>query len=108
MKETPTWATTLSIIGLIGSIAAFIIPIAGVTMIAPASALLTAIGIYGGARNLGIAVIIITAINYIISPAWWSLWAGETLSGNSEYFFAGILSVIAFALMPIAFFFQKK
>lgn len=101
--QTTTWATVSGGIALALSIIGFLVPVVGSTIIAPIGALLGAGAIYGGAKNLGIAVFVITLVNYIISVSWWAVW-----SLNGMQFLMGPISILALILMIVALFMRNR
>jgi hypothetical protein len=69
--EIAPYAKATGIIALILAIAGILIPVFGVLFITPLAIIFGAIALYGGSKSLGIAVIVLVAINLIISPTFW-------------------------------------
>lgn len=67
----PGYARVAGVLALITAILAAIIPIVGVLWFSPLAVILGLIAMYGGARGFAIAVLVIVAVNMIISPTFW-------------------------------------
>src|SRR3990170_8589982 len=83
--EVPGYAKACGILSLITAIVSFLVPAVGVLFIVPIAIILGAIALYGGYKGVGIATIVIVAVNLIISPTFWlNIGAGAKFSGASS------------------------
>src|ERR1019366_466044 len=79
--EIPGYAKACGVLGLILAIVGMIIPVFGVLFITPLAVLAGALALYGHYKGMGIAILIITVINLIISPTFWlNIGAGATFA----------------------------
>lgn len=84
LGDVPGYAKVAGIIGLILAIVGVIIPVFGVLFITPLAMITGAIALYGHYKGIGIAILIITIVNLLISPTFWAnIGAGATFSGAS-------------------------
>lgn len=105
LQEIPGYAKVCSIIGLILAILGVLIPVFGVLFITPLAIIFGAVGLYGGSKGIGIAVLIINVINLIVSPTFWlNIGAGATISGavsNRLLTYFDVLGVIAMFVLVV-------
>lgn len=67
----PGYAKACGIVALILAIVGMVIPVAGVLFITPLAILFGLVGLHGGDRLMGVAVIVLVAVNLLISPTFW-------------------------------------
>lgn len=80
--EVPGYAKACGIVALILAIVGAVVPVVGVLFITPVAIILGVIALYGGYKSIGIAVIVVVAVNLIISPTFWlNVGAVATQSG---------------------------
>lgn len=103
--EVPPYAKACGILALIVAIAGVAIPVVGVLFITPIAIVLGAVALYGGYKGIGIATLIIVAVNLIISPTFWAnIGAGATFagaSGNRFLTYFDIIGVIALLYLAV-------
>ena len=98
--EVPGYAKASGIVALILAIVGLVVPIVGVLFITPLAVILGAVALYGGYKGIGIAVIIIVAVNLIISPTFWlNIAAGATQEGATGNRMLTYIDVIGLAVM---------
>ena len=102
--EIPGYAKACGVLGLILAIVGMIIPVFGVLFITPLAVLAGALALYGHYKGMGIAILIITVINLIISPTFWlNIGAGATFAnaGGNRFltYFDALGVVVMFALV---------
>lgn len=100
--DVPGFAKISGIAGLVLAILGVLIPVVGVLFITPLAIIAGAIALYGGYKNMGIAILIINVVNLVISPTFWlNIGAGASIAeaaGNRflTYFdVAGVLAMLA-------------
>ena len=99
-QEVPGYEKVCGIIGLILAILGVVIPIVGVLFVTPLAIIFGAIGLYGGYKSMGIAVLVVSVINLIISPTFWAnIGAGATFSGAAGNRFLTYLDVVGVIVM---------
>lgn len=103
-SEIPGYAKASGMIALILAIVGVVVPVIGVLFITPLAIIFGVVSLYGGYKTIGIAVIVVVAVNLIISPTFWlNVAAGSTQEGATgnrvlTYFdVAGVLVMIYFA-----------
>jgi hypothetical protein len=100
--EVPGYAKICGIVALILAIVGFIVPVAGVLFIAPLAIIFGAIGLYGGFKAMGIAALIIDAINFFISPSFWlNMKAGATSTPNRFLVYFDIVGIIVMLYLVV-------
>lgn len=104
-SEVPAYAKACGIISLIIAIIAMIVPVVGVLFIAPIAILFGAVSLYGGYKGMGIATLIIIAIDLVISPTFWlNIAAGETQPGavgNRMLTYFDVIGLIAMLYLAV-------
>lgn len=82
--EVPGYAQVCGILGLILAIVGFCVPIVGVLFITPLAIVGGVFALYGRYRGIGIAILVITLVDLIISPTFWlNLGAGAISPANA-------------------------
>jgi hypothetical protein len=103
--ETPAFAKTSGIIGLILAIVAVFIPIVGVLFITPLAIIAGIIALYGNCMGFGIAILIINVVNLMISPTFWAnIGAGasfEGAAGNRALTYFDVIGVIVMLFLAV-------
>jgi hypothetical protein len=100
VREAAGYAKVCGIIGLILGIVGVLIPVAGVLFITPLAIVFGAVGLYGGSRGMGIAVLIVNVINLIISPTFWAnIGAGATFAGAAGNRFLTYFDAVGVVVM---------
>lgn len=67
----------LGVSSLIAAILGVLVPVLGVIAITPIAIIFGVFALYGGYKGMGIATLVIVAVNLIISPTFWlNVWAG--------------------------------
>lgn len=98
--EVPGYAKASGIVAMILAIVGAIVPVVGVLFITPLAVILGAVALYGGYKGIGIAVIIVVAVNLVISPTFWlNVAAGGTQSGATGNRLLTYIDLIGFAVM---------
>lgn len=69
--DVPGYARILGVTALIFAILGVIIPIFGVLVLTPISILLGGIALWARYRGIGITILVINAVNLVISPTFW-------------------------------------
>jgi hypothetical protein len=69
--EIPAYAKICGIMALIMAVLGVLIPIVGVLILTPIAIILGILALYGGYKGMGIATLILVAINLVISPTFW-------------------------------------
>jgi uncharacterized membrane protein len=83
-SRRPRGGTVLGVLALIAAILAVIIPVYRVLYFSPIAALLGIGALWQGGRGYGIAVIVLLAVNMIVSPTFWlNLATGSQMSAAS-------------------------
>jgi hypothetical protein len=104
-REVPGYAKVCGILGLIVAIIGVLIPVVGVLFLTPLAIILGAISLYGGYKAIGIAVLIINAVNLVISPTFWAnVGAGATIAqagGNRFLTYFDLIGVIVMLALVI-------
>jgi len=94
------YAKVCGILGLILAIVGVLIPIVGVLVITPLAIVFGVIGLYGGSKAMGIAVLIINVVNLMISPTFWAnIGAGATFASATGNRFLTWFDAIGVILM---------
>ncbi len=98
--EVPGYAKACGILSLIAAIISFLVPVAGVLFIVPIAIILGAIALYGGYKGVGIATIVIVAVNLTVSPTFWAnIGAGAQFSHASSNRFLTYFDIIGVVVM---------
>jgi hypothetical protein len=98
--EVPGYAKASGIIALILAIIGAIVPVIGVLFITPLAIILGVVALYGGYKGIGIAVIVVVAVNLIISPTFWlNVGAGATQAGAAGNRMLTYIDVIGIIVM---------
>jgi len=103
-RDAASYAKVCAIFGLILAIVGVLIPVVGVLFITPVAIVFGAIGLYGGSKGMGIAVLIVNVVNLMISPTFWAnIGAGATLAsaGGNRFltWFDAIGVIVMFTLV---------
>ena len=98
--EVPGYAKACGILSLIAAIISFLVPVVGVLFIVPIAIILGAVALYGGYKGVGIASIVIVAVNLIVSPTFWAnIGAGANVANASSNRFLTYFDIIGVAGM---------
>jgi len=98
--EIPGYAKICGIIALILAIVGFIVPVAGVLFITPLAIIFGSIALYGGYKGIGIATLVINAVNLLVSPTFWlNVGAGAVYSQASGNRFLSYFDVVGIVVM---------
>jgi hypothetical protein len=109
MQQIAPYGTVCGILGLILAIVGVLIPMVGVLYITPLAILFGSFGLYGGAKSMGIAVLIIDAVNLLISPTFWAnIAAGSALASASGNRFLTWFDAIGVIVMFVLVVRQKR
>ena len=88
---------------MIAAILAVVIPILGVLWFSPLAVILGIIALKGGAKGFGIAVLVIVAVNMVISPTFWlNIGAGSQMPGagaNRMVTYINVFGVLGMILL---------
>lgn len=96
----PGYARACGITSLILAIVGFVIPVIGVLFITPVAIILGTIALYGGYKGVGIATLIIVAVNLIVSPTFWAnIGAGATIPAAASNRFLTYFDLAGFVVM---------
>jgi hypothetical protein len=94
------YAKASGIIALVLAIVGVVIPVVGVLFITPLAIIFGIVALHGGDRGIGIAVIIVVAVNLIISPTFWlNIGAAATIPGATANRVLAYIDVIGVAVM---------
>jgi hypothetical protein len=98
--NTTNYAKGLGIAGLVFAIAGFFVPIVGVLFLTPIAIILGSFALYGGEKGKGIAILVINAINLVISPTFWlNVGAGALEKGAYGNLILSYFDAIGIAVM---------
>ena len=95
----PSWATVCGIVALILAILGFIVPVFGILLIMPVAIIFGAVALYGGAKTMGIAVLVITVVKLIISPTFWLNLAAGAQQGAGANRLVALIEVVGVVAM---------
>jgi hypothetical protein len=99
-RESPGYAKVCGILGLVLAIAGVLIPFVGVLFITPLAIVFGAVSLYGGYKPIGIAILVINAVNLVISPTFWAnIGAGATIAGATGNRFLTYFDLIGVVVM---------
>jgi hypothetical protein len=98
--HSTNYAKGFAIAGLVFAIAGVFIPFVGVLFLTPIAIIFGAIALYGGEKGKGIAILVINAINLIISPTFWlNVGAGALEKGAYGNLILSYFDVIGIVVM---------
>lgn len=98
--EAPGYSKVAGIAGLILAVVGIIVPVAGVLFLTPLAVILGSVALYGHYKGIGIAILIISVVNLLISPTFWlNIGAGATFSGASGNRFLTYVDLIGVIVM---------
>ncbi|WAH35420.1 hypothetical protein [Alicyclobacillus dauci] len=72
VRNASGYAKTCGLLALMLSILAVLMPSTGVLAVIPVAILLGAFALYNGYRTLGIGIVVMCAVNLVISPTFWA------------------------------------
>jgi len=100
LAEVPGYAKVTGIAGLILAVVSVIIHVAGVLFLTPLAVIMGSVALYGHYKGIGIAILIISVVNLLISPTFWlNTGASSTISGVSGNRFLTYLDLIGVIVM---------
>lgn len=103
MQNTKTspegYAVACGVVGLILSILGFIVPIYGVMFGSAGAALFGVMAVYGRSRGLGIAILVLVAVNCVISPTWWAAVSVPEATGSWALAWISVLGVVSMLVL---------